>query len=355
MAKRFGIFGAGFWARFQVAAWREVAGADCVAICDPNAEKAAALAAEMGVGRTYTDPGTMFDKESLDFVDIVSAIESHEPLVLEAARRQIPVICQKPLADDLETSRRMVLACGESRTPLFVHENFRWQAPILAAQKVIASGRLGRVIRMRLDLISGFPVFDNQPALKKLPRMILADAGVHILDLARFLGGEARSVYCRTQKIHRDIIGEDVATVCLDMKNGATVVANLAYAGTPLQHESFPQTLLFVEGEQGSLILEPDYWLRVTTSAGTESQQVAPTMYPWIDPAYAVVQSSIVPCNESFLHTLNGRRLDETRATTGVDNFETLRLVFAAYESASSGTVIPLEGQNAYGQLHPQR
>jgi D-apiose dehydrogenase len=355
MAKRFGIFGAGFWARFQAAAWRELAGAECVAICDPNAEKAATLAAEMGVPHTYTDPLAMFDNESLDFVDIVSAIESHEPLVLEAARRRIPVICQKPLADDLETSRRMVLACTESRTPLFVHENFRWQAPMMAAQKVIASGRLGRVIRMRLDFISGFPVFDNQPALKKLPRMILADAGVHILDLARFLGGEARSVYCRTQKVHREIAGEDVATVCLDMKDGATVVANLAYAGTPLQHESFPQTLLFVEGEQGSLTMKPDYDLRVTTSAGTESRQVAPTMYPWINPAYAVVQSSIVPCNESFLRTLNGQSLAETRATTGVDNYETLRLVFAAYESAKTGSVIRLEGDEAYGQLEHRR
>ncbi len=355
MAKRFGIFGAGFWARYQVAAWREIAGAECVAICDPNAEKAATLAAAMGVPRTYTDPVAMLDKESFDFLDIVSAIESHEPLVIEAARRRIPVICQKPLADDLETSRRMVLACAESHTPLFVHENFRWQAPMLAAQTAIASGRLGRVIRMRLDLISGFPVFDNQPALKKLPRMILADAGVHILDLVRFLGGEARSVYCRTQKIHRDIAGEDVATVCLDMKDGATAVANLAYAGTPLQHESFPQTLLFVEGEQGSLTVEPDYWLRITTSAGTESRRVPPTLYPWIDPAYAVVQSSIVPCNESFLKTLNGQSLGETRATTGVDNYETLRLVFAAYESARTNSVIRLEGVDAYGQLeHPR-
>jgi predicted dehydrogenase len=204
---------------------------------------------------------------------------------------------------------------------------------------------------MRLDLISGFPVFDNQPALKKLPRMILADAGVHILDLVRFLGGEARSVYCRTQKVHRDIAGEDVATVCLDMKNGSTAIANLAYAGTPLQHESFPQTLLFVEGEEGSLVIEPDYWLRVTTASGTESQRVTPAAYAWINPAYAVVQSSIVPCNESFFRTLNGQPLKDTRATTGADNFETLRLVFAAYESAKTGSVIPLEGENAYGKL----
>jgi D-apiose dehydrogenase len=351
MAKRFGIFGAGFWARYQLAGWREIAGAECVAICDPNPEKAAALAAEMGGPRTYTDPSAMFEKESLDFIDIVSAIESHEPLVMEAARRRIPVICQKPLSDDLETSRRMVLACAETGTPLFVHENFRWQAPMLAAQAVIASGRLGRLIRMRLDLISGFPVFDNQPALKKLPRMIIADAGVHLLDLVRFLGGEARSVYCLTQKIHKDIAGEDVATVCLDMKNGSTVVANLAYAGTPLKNESFPQTLLFVEGEEGSLIMDPDFRLHVTTASGTESQRVEMASYPWANPSYAVIHSSIVPCNESFFRTLNGQPLSETKATTGFDNFETLRLVFAAYESAATGAVIPLEGEKAYGKL----
>ena len=51
-----------------------------------------------------------------------------------AADRRLPVICQKPLAPTLEEAERMVAACREAGVPLLVHENWRWQAPIRAAQ-----------------------------------------------------------------------------------------------------------------------------------------------------------------------------------------------------------------------------
>lgn len=53
--------------------------------------------------------------------------------------------------------------------------------------------------------------------------------GSHLLDVARFLFGEAFSVHCQTQQVHRDIKGEDVATVLLKMQSGATVLCQMAY------------------------------------------------------------------------------------------------------------------------------
>jgi hypothetical protein len=50
-----------------------------------------------------------------------------------------------------------------------------------------------------------------------------------------------------------------------------------------------------------------------------------------MDPSYHVVHSSIVPCNANFLQALRGKAAAET---TGEDNVKTLRLVFAAYDSA---------------------
>src|SRR5437016_771378 len=57
---RFGVIGAGFWARFQLAAWQELEGAECVAVCDQIRGKADALARERGVPATYDDPEEMF-------------------------------------------------------------------------------------------------------------------------------------------------------------------------------------------------------------------------------------------------------------------------------------------------------
>jgi predicted dehydrogenase len=85
-----------------------------------------------------------------------------------------------------------------------------------------------------------------------------------------------------------------------------------------------------------------DYWLRVTTEAGTQAKRHPPRRYGWADPDYAVVHASIVPCNASFLRALRGEGEAET---TGEDNYKTLELVFAAYESARSGTAVRLAGE----------
>ena len=101
----------------------------------------------------------------------------------------------------------------------------------------------------RIDFISGFPVFKNQPFLAELEQFILTDLGSHTLDVARFLFGEAASLYCRTKRVHSTIKGEDVATVLLNMTSGATVVVEMAYAENFVERECFPQTLVFIEGE----------------------------------------------------------------------------------------------------------
>src|SRR5690349_7094274 len=115
-------------------------------------------------------------------------------------------------------------------------------------------------------MISGFPVFVNQPFLKDLEQFIITDLGSHLLDTARVLFGEATSLYCQTQRIHPDIQGEDVATIVLTMGQATSVVCQLAYAGKYLERERFPETLIFIEGERGSIELALDFWIRVTTA-----------------------------------------------------------------------------------------
>jgi predicted dehydrogenase len=188
-------------------------------------------------------------------------------------------------------------------------------------------------------MISGFPVFDNQPSLKLMEQFILTDLGSHLFDVARFLFGEAQSVYCRVRRVHKDIRGEDVSTTVLQMQSGVTVLVQLAYAGNHLERECFPQTLVFVEGSKGSAEIGPDYVLKVTTSGGTQTTRHVPPHYAWADARYEVVHSSIVPCQQDILKGLRGGDAE----TTGADNLKTLRLVFASYESAAKNEVVVLE------------
>ena len=338
---KFAIFGTGFWSLYQIPAWLEVGGAVPVAAYNRTRAKAEQVASRFGIPRVYDDPAALLEAEhaNLDFIDIITAVETHAPLVALAAKYRLPVICQKPMSTDLASAEGMLAACRAAGSPLYIHENWRWQTPIRALKTVLDQGLIGAPFRARIEMISGFPVFANQPFLAELEQFILTDLGSHILDVARFLFGEAASLYCQTRRVHKNIKGEDVATVMMQMRGGATVTCSLAYAGNALEREAFPQTSLFIEGEQGSLELGPDFWLRTTTKAGTLLQRVPPPRYAWADPAYAIVHASIVPCNANLLRAIKGEGPAET---TAEDNLRTVRLVFAAYESAATGNAIRL-------------
>ena len=337
---RFAIIGCGFWARYQLPAWLEIDGVEPVALYNRTIEKATELAKQFcPAANCYDDAARLFANEQLDFVDIITDVDTHEQFTLLAAKYGVPVICQKPMAPSLHTAKKMLAACRDTNTPFFIHENFRWQAPVRRLKQLMDSGIIGQLFKARISFCSAFPVFDNQPFLAQLDQFIITDIGSHILDICRFLFGEADTLYCHTHSINPTIKGEDVANVLMKMKNGISCYAEMSYASI-LEHESFPQTYVLVEGEKGSINLTKDYIISITTRQATTMEKAIPEMYPWVDPEYALVHSSIVDCNRNILHHLQGI---EKAETTGADNFETVRLVHAAYASAKNNQLIDLK------------
>ena len=336
---RFAILGAGFWARVQLAAWREVGGVECVAIFNRSRDKAEAFARDLGVPAVYDDAGKLLREVKPDFVDNITEVGGHKPLSLLCAKHRIACICQKPMAPSLKDARQMVAAFAKAKTPFYVHENWRWQTPMRALINTLRSGVIGTPFRARLSFTNGFDVWANQPALRDLEQFILTDIGTHVLDTARACFGEADSLCCQLHRTLRPAVkGDNVATLLLSMGEARTsVVVELAYAKTPLEHECFPQTLAFIEGPLGSIEVTNDYWLRVTTKKGTHSRRHVPPRYAWADPRYDVAQSSMVGCHRDLLAALRGEGVAET---TGADNLKTLELVFSAYESARRNVVV---------------
>ena len=258
---KFAIAGTGFWSRFQLAGWRELGGVECVAVYNRTRSRAETLAAEFGVPAVYDSPEAMLDREKPDFLDVITDVGTHARLVHLAAQRRVPVICQKPMAASVAEAEGMVNACRATETPLFIHENWRWQWPIRRLKRELETGAVGSPFRATIQFCSSFPVFDNQPFLKQLDQFILTDMGSHILDTARFLFGEVDGLYCETRRVHTDIRGEDVATVMMTMVSGMTVTCHLSYASR-LERERFPETFILVEAERVGRtcagLLDPD-------------------------------------------------------------------------------------------------
>lgn len=345
---RVGLVGCGFFARNHLEAWRALGPrALLVAVCDQNPARAEACAREFSA-RAYTSLEEMLEHERLDFVDIVTPPATHRALVERVAAFGLHVICQKPLAPSLEEARAMVQACREAGVRLMVHENFRWQRPMRELRRR-AEG-LGRLFFGRISFRSAYDVYRAQPYLAQDPRFILLDLGVHLLDLARFFFGEFKGLCCHTARVHPGIRGEDVATVLLRSREGAACVVELSYASR-LEEELFPQTLVHLEGERGSLSLGPAYRLtevRDPVAEGfrsgreglvVERREVPPVPLPWGQSPFEAIQESVLRIQEHWLDCLDR---GEEPETSGEDNLRTLELVFACYRSAESGREVLL-------------
>lgn len=336
---KFAVLGTGFWSHFQIPAWFEVGGVELVAVYNRTVAKAEQVAKKFNVPRVYGDPEELLKNEQLDFIDVITEVPAHAPLVYLAAQYKVPVICQKPLAPDYETAQKMVTACQEAGIPFFVHENYRWQAPIRELKKIMDEGHIGRPFRGRFQFMHALEpfVWENQPLLKTLQRLIIADQGSHQLDLARFFLGEAQSIYCQHLRIRDDIVAEDVASITLKMDRAIGNVEMSFVSKTEWDH--FPEALIYLEGPQGTLELAPDFWIRLTTANGTQIRRCPPPRYAWADPAYDVNHASMVPLHQDFLRAF---RTGQPPENTGADNLKTVQLVYSAYESAERNEVIQL-------------
>jgi predicted dehydrogenase len=337
---KFAVLGCGFWSKFQIGAWTELDGVELVAVYNRTISKAENIGAMFKVPRIYDDAEDLFKNEKLDFVDIITDVDTHALFVSMALKSGIKkIICQKPMAPDFKTATMMVQACRDAGARLYIHENYRWQAPVRRFKQIIDSGVIGKPFKARVSFLSGYPVFDNQPFLKELDHFILTDMGSHVFDVIRFLFGECDELWCRTKAVNKGIRGEDLAVVLMDMKNGMPVYTELSYASI-VEHDSFSTLHILVEGDKGSVYLGPKFEIRTTTSESTVSETVTFPSYPWADPDYIVNHESGIHINRNILEDMLGKGKAEN---TGEDNLETVRLIWSCYDSANSGKIIKPE------------
>src|ERR1035438_3731635 len=114
---RFAIFGTGFWARYQMAAWNELGGCRCVAVYNRTRTTGEAFALDFAIPAVYDDPDELLERERPDFVDIVTHPSSLSALVKTVAAHAVPVISQKPMAPSLEVARANLRACRDAGVP----------------------------------------------------------------------------------------------------------------------------------------------------------------------------------------------------------------------------------------------
>jgi predicted dehydrogenase len=176
-----------------------------------------------------------------------------------------------------------------------VHENFRFQTPILAVRAALAEGRIGKPHFAQISF--------------------LLDLGIHLLDILRVLMGEVVSVQCQTQSINPRIKGEDVATALFRHASDAVSIVDCSYA-SKVEPDPFPQTLLKVEGDKGSLELGAGYRLRIVSEGKVSESSVEPNLLPWAAKPWHGLQESVLNAQRHWVQALHAGREAETSAPT---------------------------------------
>lgn len=331
------LIGCGFFSQNHMHAWREARGAEIVALCDTDTNRLQATAQSFQVTRTYESAAELFSAGGIDFVDIATTVGSHRLLVEMAADAGVHIICQKPFAENMIDAQAMVKAAQDAGKILMVHENFRWQSPIQAALDVVKSGEIGDPFFCRVSFRSAYDVFSGQPYLAKGKRFIIEDLGIHILDIARAFVGDVDKITATTRRVNPDINGEDVATMLLKHNSGVTSVVDCSYA-TQRIPETFPQSLLEIDGTLGTLRLDAGYQLSVITDT-EKRRDVSPQLLPWAEKPWHNIQESVLTIQQHFVDCVENGLQPQT---SGSDNLKTLALVEAAYESAERQCTVNL-------------
>ena len=180
-----------------------------------------------------------FYAQPMDAVDICTPNVFHREQILEAIRRNKPVYCEKPLGRTLADAK--AIAESAHNSGLITHSAFmmRYVPAIRQMKAVIENGGIGQPYHFRAHMFHSSYLDKLRPMSWRLRHAIagggaLADLGIHLIDLIRFLLGEVNWVQCQTRTFITErptIAGstkmepvdvDDWALCNLGMQNGST-------------------------------------------------------------------------------------------------------------------------------------
>tara|TARA_B110000444_G_scaffold116815_1_gene109988 strand:+ start:93 stop:1121 length:1029 start_codon:yes stop_codon:yes gene_type:complete len=324
------IIGCGFFSHNHMHAWKEIKNVEIVAVCDLDKKKVSEFSKKFQISNYYTNIDELLNLENLDFVDVVTTMETHLTIAKILAKKNVATSMQKPFAENLSDAKKIVRLYKNTNTPLMVHENFRWQTPLMEVKKLSKKYNLKNPQYAKISFRHANPVgYINQTYLYGLDEYLILDVGIHLYDLSRFFLGEADSVYTVNQNTNKKFKGETAFTSIVRHQNkGVSIIdASISSIKTP---DRFAQTLVNIEYANGSIDLDYDYKITVHKKGIKTSHSANPKKLKWISKPWDQIQESIANTHNHFISCLRAKRIHDT---SGVDNIKSLSLVFASYQS----------------------
>jgi len=200
---RIGIAGLGFMGRMHYKCYKSVEGVEVAAICDvnPNIEEDTKRAvgnvgeAEEPVDfsslELYSDFEKMIESENLDAVSITLPTYLHADYSIKALQAGLNVLCEKPMALNVQDCQRMIAEAKRSGKVLQIGHCVRFWPEYAKAKEIVDSDKYGRVIAATFQRLGAPPTWsiDNWFLDEKRSGGVALDLHIHDTDFVQYLFG----------------------------------------------------------------------------------------------------------------------------------------------------------------------
>jgi predicted dehydrogenase len=349
---KIGLIGAGGIAGHHLRAFQQFPDrVQLAAVCDVVEEKARARAQEAGGVPVYTSIDAMLREVELDAVDICTMHNQHADHMLAAVGAGKHVLLEKPMGCSLGECTRMVEAADKAGVTFMVAQCQRYMPTYRSVRNLVKAGALGTIRAVRFDSMQDIPSFaPNGHWLcdaGKAGGGIVISVSVHRIDLMRFLVGDIVRVTGVARSTTPLFTGgaENFACAILEFANGALGEMFGTYTGFRMPWGE--QFMIF--GDDGTIHAVPHLG-EYEGEAVIALRNDANAYTDWLDQYRGfkplTLDASEFPSDDGFvnevLHFADCCQTGREPDSSGRDNLNTMKAVFAFYESARSGQPVEL-------------
>jgi predicted dehydrogenase len=229
---RFGVVGCGAISTvYQLPALRACPDAELVAVTDLDATWAGKVARRFGVPAAFADfrelPGRV------DAALVATPNTTHPDIVCTLLAAGVHVLCEKPMATTRADAARMFAAAERRGTRLMAGHCLRFSPNVTMLRRLVAEGRLGDVTEIGGAIGGPYEGSAHRTDFRRKRGLsgggVLMDLGIHLIDLAVWIVGEAPSQvgYDGSQVLGWEV--EHDADVVLAFPGGARAVISSSF------------------------------------------------------------------------------------------------------------------------------
>lgn len=196
------IVGSGFAARCHLDALSRLgAVVEVCGIASRNPEQARRLGKEYGIERVTSDYRELLGSSTLDVVHVCTPNSLHFPMVSDAIRAGKHVLCEKPLATNVEQAEKLVELAHERGMRNCTCYNLRFYPLVQEMRAMCSDGELGELLVVQGTYSQDWLLSQTEwnwrlDSQANGPSRAMADIGSHWCDMAEFVTGQKITSLC---------------------------------------------------------------------------------------------------------------------------------------------------------------